>query len=178
MKNYLILHGSFGSCDRNWFPWLKNEIEKKGFCCVCPQMPIGIDKQCFESWSKVLETIDINKDTIIFAHSIAPVFAVKYLIENKKNISKLVSVAGFNAKVGQPDYDKVNSTLLIDKIPNCENLIKERVCVFSDNDPYVKFAESEKFASDLNARVIIIKDGKHLNEEFGYKKFEKLLELI
>ena len=27
MKNYIVLHGSFGSKDGNWFPWLREEIE-------------------------------------------------------------------------------------------------------------------------------------------------------
>lgn len=30
MDNYLLLHGSFGSPFVNWFPYLRNEIEKKG----------------------------------------------------------------------------------------------------------------------------------------------------
>ena len=27
MENYIIIHGSFGSKDGNWFPWLKNKLE-------------------------------------------------------------------------------------------------------------------------------------------------------
>lgn len=29
MGNYIIIHGSFGSKDGNWFPWLKNVLESK-----------------------------------------------------------------------------------------------------------------------------------------------------
>ena len=28
MNNYLLIHGSFGSPFVNWFPYLRNEIEK------------------------------------------------------------------------------------------------------------------------------------------------------
>lgn len=40
-ENYVIIHGSFGSKDGNWFPWLKDELERKGKQVIVPQMPIG-----------------------------------------------------------------------------------------------------------------------------------------
>ena len=83
MDNYIILHGSFGSKDGNWFPWLKNELEKANKKVILPQMPVGVGNQNFENWSRVLDEININGDTTIIAHSIAPVFVCKYLIRNK-----------------------------------------------------------------------------------------------
>ena len=60
---YIILHGSFGSPDGNWFPWLKTELEKRGHEVIVPQMPVGVGKQNFENWSKVLDKSNINDNT-------------------------------------------------------------------------------------------------------------------
>ena len=49
MDNYIIIHGSFGSKDGNWFPWLKKELEKENKDVVVPQMPIGLGNQNFEN---------------------------------------------------------------------------------------------------------------------------------
>ncbi len=57
MDNYIIIHGSFGSKDGNWFPWLKNELEKDNKDVVVPQMPVGVGNQNFENWSKVLNEL-------------------------------------------------------------------------------------------------------------------------
>ena len=35
--NYIIIHGSFGSKDGNWFPWLKRQLESKENWIDVPQ---------------------------------------------------------------------------------------------------------------------------------------------
>lgn len=30
MKNYFIIHGSFGNSQENWFPWLEKELSGGG----------------------------------------------------------------------------------------------------------------------------------------------------
>ena len=46
MKNYIVLHGSFGSKDGNWFPWIKEQLENRNKEVVVPQMPVGeMDRQ-------------------------------------------------------------------------------------------------------------------------------------
>ena len=98
--NYFLIHGSYGNPYKNWFPWLKKELEQKEKQVVVPQMPIGVGNQNFENWSNVLNELTINENTIIIAHSIAPIFVCKYLITNKIKVKKLIFVCGFNNYLG------------------------------------------------------------------------------
>ncbi len=50
MMNYIILHGSFGSKDGNWFPWLKKQLENKNYKVDVPQMPVGVGNQNYDDF--------------------------------------------------------------------------------------------------------------------------------
>lgn len=39
MKNAIIIHGTEGYPEENWFPWLKNELELIGYNVIVPQFP-------------------------------------------------------------------------------------------------------------------------------------------
>ena len=117
MSNYIIIHGSFGSKDSNWFPWLKKELKNKNLNVIVPQMPIGVGNQNFDNWSQELNKLDINDQTIIIAHSIAPVFVCKYLISRKVKVKKLIFVCGFNNYLGiNSEYDAVNESMYLNNL--------------------------------------------------------------
>lgn len=178
-NNYIILHGSFGSKDGNWFPWLKKKLEEKNYKVDVPQMPVGIGNQNYENWSKEFSKLNINENTIIIAHSIAPVFVCKYLINNKIKVNRLVFVCGFNNYLGiNNDFDTVNKPMFIDNLEDIKKYCNNITCFYSDNDPYVKFDSEQSFANSITNNQFIIKNGGHINSESGYTEFEEILKVL
>jgi len=182
-SNYLLLHGSFGSPFSNWIPYLRKEIETKNLEVYTPDFPIGIKYQNYENWSKLLKTYVeadiINENTVIFAHSIAPVFISKFLVENKIKVKRLIFVCGFNNYFGiNDDYDIVNRSMYFNNLSDIRNYCSDIVCFYSDNDPYVKYESEKEFADSITKNQIMISGGGHLNSESGYDKFTELLKFL
>ena len=181
MKNYFIVHGSFGNSEEHYLPWLKNELEKNGEV-VCVDYPIGVGVQSFDSWAKTLDNYKhlINPETIFIGRSIAPIFIIKYLMKNNLAINRLISVSGFNNySVDGGDYDSVNKSMFVSNLQDFKNYCNHITCVISENDPYVDFSALKEFADIIGDKVINIKDGGHFNADSGYGvKFEELLKLI
>ena len=135
MENYFIIHGSFSSPYSNWIGWLHDFIQTEGKQVYVPNFPVGVGYQNYENWSRLLKNyLDIGligENTIIIAHSIAPVFISKFLIENKVKIKKLISVCGFNNYFGiNEEYDTVNKSMYTDNLEEVRKYVSEIVCFY------------------------------------------------
>lgn len=181
MKNYFIIHGSFGNSNEHFLPWLKKQLQKQGEV-YCLDFPIGVEIQNYESWSKTLSQYKdkINNETVFIARSIGPIFAIKYIIENNLYINKLISISGFNnCFIDGGDYDKVNKSMYVKNLKSFKNHCNKTICIISENDPYVKLSSLKDFANEIADKTINIKYGGHFNSDSGYgEKFEELINLI
>ena len=183
MNNYFIIHGSFSSPFSNWIPYLRNEIANKDLEVYTPDLPSGVGFQKYNNWENMMNEYVklglINENTTIFAHSIAPVFVCKFLVNNKIKIKRLVSVCGFNNYLGiNAEYDNVNETMYFENLKEVKEYCNDIICYYSKNDPYVKYEVEKEFADTIADKQIIIDDGGHLNSESGYTEFEELLKWI
>ena len=184
MNNYFLIHGSFGSPFSNWIPWLRKELESKKLEVYTPDLPSGVGYQTYENWEKIMMCyVDaglINEKTVVFAHSIAPVFICKFLIRNKIRVKRIISVQGFNNGIVNEEYDVVNSSFFIkDGLNDVKKYCKSIICFYSDNETYVKNKEEiYNFANEISDKKILISGGGHLNSESGYTEFKELLEYI
>ena len=182
-ENYFIIHGSFGSPYSNWFAWLQDFIVSEEKQVYVPDFPIGVGYQNYENWSKLLkyylELELINENTTIIAHSIAPIFVSKFLVENKIKVKKLIFVCGFNNYLGiNEEYDAVNKSMYFDNLSDVKNCCDDIICLYSDNDPYVTYEKEKEFADIIADKELMISGGGHLNSESGYSEFKELLEFI
>jgi len=86
-RNIFIFHGTAGSPEGNWFPWLKEKLTNKGHNVIVPRFPTP-EGESLVSWLKVLEEYKdlINQDTIIIGHSKGGLFTLRVLEKLQKPI--------------------------------------------------------------------------------------------
>lgn len=182
MKNYFIIHGSFGDSKEHYLPWLEHKLKKLGNKVYNLDYPIGTNSQNYANWSAVLENYknEINENTIFIGRSIAPIFIIHFLLDNNLKINSLYSISGFNGMINIPDYDYVNKTFFVDnlKSKHFENFCKNRICFISKNDPYVPSVLLEEFSKDIDAKIICHNNAGHYNTESGYQTFEELFRFL
>ena len=182
MQNYIIVHALGNTANEYWYPWLKKQIEGKGFVCFTPTMP-GLEKTCYKTWANEMDKIksEINQDSVVIGHSVGSVFLAHYLISNKINVAKFIGVVSFNAPDGQgihEDWDKINENFFVDNLEELKKYAKERICFYSPTDLY-DFKKLDNFANTVDAEKVIIQNAGHFTAETGYgEKFEEILKYI
>ena len=180
MKNYFIIHGSFGNNRENWFGWLEDFLTKKGERVFNFNYPTPIG-QNFKNWSKVLDNVKdkITEKSVFICHSIAPIFLIKYCIRNKIKISKLISVSGANNfKTGNLEFDKINQTMFLEDVSAFKDLCKKRICFYSKNDPYIKYDALQDFAKSIDAQEVVYEKAGHFNTNAGYNEFHEIIRYL
>ena len=181
MKTAFIIHWTGGNPGENWFPWMKQELEVKGYQVFVPTLPTP-DNQSLTSWKDAFDQYlqYINKDTIFIAHSSGPAFVLSILENIKQPISACYFVAGFLGLIGIESFDRLNKTITHREFH--WGKIKESSQSFYmyhwSDDPYVPLNNAQDMADSLWIQIDMIEWGGHLNSESGYKSFEYLWEKI
>lgn len=184
MANYFIIHGLAGKPFENWFPWLEEKLSKNNLRCIVPQFPTPI-QQSYINWEKLLnyykELGFVDKDTVFIAHSLGPIFIVKYVIKNRIKIKGLISVEGFNNFIsGMEEFDKINKSFFLNdlELSKFKEFVDFVHCYISENDPNLPIENVKKFTELIRGELHVIPDGEHFNTAAGYDKFDEVYDII
>jgi uncharacterized protein len=164
MKRCVIVHCWEGYPEYCWYPWVKSELEKKGFEVLVPEMPNTKNPILIEWLTKLKETIKkADGDLYLVGHSLGCIAILRYLesLEEDVKIAGVIMVAGFTDNLGFKEIESFFiEPLDFKKIKSHSNKF---VAIHSDNDPYVSLKFGDIFKEKLNAKVIIKNNMKHFS---------------
>ena len=182
-KKVFIIHGWDGSPENCWFPWLKNELEKKDFVVQVPPMPHP-ENPTIEDWVACLSGIvgKSDKNTYLVGHSIGCQTILRYIEKLSRPVGGVVCVAGFFRLLHlATDEEKEIAKPWLETPMNYEKIkrqAKKIIAIFSDNDPDVDLDEKELFEEYLGAKTIVEHQKGHFSDDFGIKELPSALNSI
>ncbi len=185
MKRVFIIHGWDGYPEKNWFPWLKRELETRGFEVQVPALPDTANPR-IEKWvPAVAKVVGIpDEETYFVGHSMGCQTIVRYLetLPEEVKVGGVVFVAGFFRKITnleeEPDVQETASHWLNTPVDltKAKKHFNKSVAIFSDNDEYVSLDNVDDFRDKLGSKIIIEHNKGHLNERAGVTELPVVLE--
>ena len=185
MKRIFIIHGWGSSPNDDWIPWLKKELESKGFKVETPSMP-NTNEPKIEKWINHLKKIVKNpdKDTYFIGHSIGCQAILRYLesLDKKIKIGGCIFVAGWFNLIPEPIEEEGETEIAIPWIETSMDFKKitshtdKFLAIFSDNDPVVPLTDNKLFKERLKAKIIIEHNKGHFNKSDGVKELKIVVD--
>jgi predicted alpha/beta hydrolase family esterase len=184
-KRVVIIHGWGGYPEEGWFPWLKDELEKKGFDVIVPAMS-NTDKPDVKVWVNQLAKLvgESDENTYLVGHSMGVQTILRYLATLKdKKIGGAVLVAGFFTlfELDDKEDEEIVRPWLKTSI-DCEAVKKTTskiTAVFSDNDKWVPLDENiGLFEKKLSSKIVVQHNMGHFSGSDGVKKLPIVLETL
>lgn len=183
-KRVFIIHGWDGYPEEGWFPWLKKELELRGFEVQVPAMPNAAEPR-IDAWISHLAAVvgEPNENTFLVGHSIGCQAVLRYLSSIDKKIGGAVFIAGwFVLSDLETEEEKIIGKPWLETLINFEK-IKENspnfVVIFSKDDDVVPFEENKaRFERDLSAKIIVEYGKGHFSGGDGVTELPSALESV
>ncbi|KKU91775.1 MAG: hypothetical protein UY23_C0001G0381 [Candidatus Jorgensenbacteria bacterium GW2011_GWA1_48_11] len=175
MRRVFLIHGWMGSPHGDWLPWLKRELEKKGFDAFAPHMPEPAKPE-IKSWiSQIDGAVGLpDAETYFVGHSVGCQAVLRYLAATGGEIGGAVLIAPwFSLAAGalETAEDEAIAEPWL-KTPIDFEKIREATgkftAIFSDNDPWVDWQENSEIVKEkLGAKTVILHEQGHFSEMVG-----------
>lgn len=184
-KKVFIIHGWGGYPEEGWFPWLKRNLEAKGFEVFVPAMPHAKEPTIDDWVGEVSRSVgQPDHNTYFVAHSIGCQTVMRYLETPPldKKVGGAVFVAGWfyleNLEEGEKPIAKPWLETPID-FARVKTVCNSFTVLLSDDDPYDALEANKKvFEEKLKAEVVIEHNKGHFSDDDGVKELPLALNAV
>ena len=185
MKKAVILHGTDGSPEENWFPWLKAKLEAVGYEVWVPLLP-GNHTPNRETYAEFLLGSGWDfSDNIVVGHSAGAVEVLNLLMDDRFPRIRLAVAAAAWAGGDPLDNDEgwLEKGQFSHLFPEAgfdfaaiKNKAGKIAFLHGSDDPYCPLEQAEYLAEQLDAPLTIVENGKHLGSNF--REFPELWQIL
>lgn len=182
-KSVLILHGWWGHSQWWWRPWLKKNLEQKGYLVYCPDLPgsdtpdLDIQLNFLENYLNVLDS-----DSIIIGHSLGGMLAQHFLQKYEKKIDTLFLIGPaypWLEKDRDLSYKKGLNEAMTQLIPapECKKFVEKISIYLSTDDTHIPYESAKKYYESYG-EIRTFTDRGHFNEKNNILELPELYEEI
>lgn len=176
--NAIILHGTGDKPTDFWFPYLKENLENRGYSVWLPELP-NAEKPNLKDWlSFVLQSGTFSQDTILVGHSAGAQLILSILEKIDIKIKKAILVSGYAESLVENPESQNHPVLDWGKI---KTHVNEIVFINSDNDPWGCDDKQGKIMFEKLGGILIVHHEGHMGStkyNQPYKEFPLLLKLV
>ena len=178
MKKVFIIHGFQGSPNGGWRAWLMDELGKQDIYACSLSMQDPDQPICTEWIAEITRHVEQNPNDEIYlvGHSLGATAILRYLEYSASNISGAVLVSG---------PIEINKNSKIENFLNkpfdfqtIKSKAKKFVVIHGDNDPHVPSSDAKTIARELDAELIWVPNGGHLNGSAGWVTLPQCSEAL
>ena len=177
----IILHGcppnkdSVTPKENRWMNWLEAQLKEKGFKATAPDMPTPWVPK-YSEWKKVFSKYPVTENSLLIGHSCGAAFLVRWLIETKHKVKKLILVAP--AKIPET-ADDTRKDLYNFQLPLDASYITKEIVIFTSNDLPHHLKSLELYKTALKPKVVKLENKVHfLYFQMHTNEFPELLKEI
>ena len=183
MKKILILHWRWWYDKENWFPWLKEKLEKSEMWVFAPNLP-NTNIPVFEEQLDYLEKFknEFKEWDFIVWHSLGCKLALHFIERYKLKWLNVILVAPVYPWLWEELWKKTfwdafeSISKYFDKNLDFTKLWNKYIIFLSEDDPYVNLNNAKNYLKQLeNASFISFKNRWHFNTSSWVTEFEELL---
>jgi len=180
----ILVHGWRGWPENAWFPWLRRELESRGWTVDAPAMPEPMLPKRDE-WIATLEVVierALKKKIpaskiVLVGHSLGcPTILFTLQRHQGKPFAKVLLVSGFGRNFGAPGFqDWVRHKIDFDAV---RHQAKKWAVLHGEGDIFVPVAEGRWLAEQLHATFVVTAWPGHFMHEEGVKELPEALDAI
>lgn len=183
MKRVFMIHRWSGAGQDDWRPWVKAELEKRGYEVIVPEMP-NRDEPKIEVWVEYLRSLvgTPDSETYFVGHSIGCQTILRYLETIDTPVGGAVFVAGWFKLENLEDEEVERLAQPWMETPidlaRVSQVLPHSTLIISDNDPYGATELNKSKFSELGAKIIVLPGAGHVTEDDGYTTLPQVVEAL